>query len=394
MSSENLNIDPVFHTQNLIQCKSITPLEGGALDYLQNTLAPLGFVCERLPFSETGTADVDNLYARLGTQPPHLCFAGHTDVVPPGDEASWTHPPFAANIHDTKLYGRGAVDMKGGIACFLAATIDVLLSDQQGIPGSVSFLITGDEEGPAINGTQKVLEWLKKNKETIDHCLVGEPTNPKVLGEMIKIGRRGSLNVMLTLKGKQGHVAYPEYALNPVHVLLSVLDNLIREPLDLGTEHFAPSHLEITSVDVGNPATNIIPEQATAKFNIRYNTTYTASSLKSKLRALVADCIADRGLSYEFRFQASGDCFLTEPGLLSDCLTGAIYNITGQTPSLSTSGGTSDARFIKNYCPVIEFGLVNETIHQVDEHTDISDLLSLKRIYKDFILNYFNTFKA
>lgn len=392
MTLENSNLDPVHHARKLIQCKSVTPDEGGALDYLQDVLSEAGFTCHRLPFTEAGTADVDNLYARYGTGAPHLCFAGHTDVVPPGDETSWTHPPFDAVIDNDVLYGRGAVDMKGGIACFLAAVLRLLQDSETPFPGSISFLITGDEEGPAINGTIKILEWLKSHNEVLDHCLVGEPTNPSELGEMIKIGRRGSFNGTIIVKGKQGHVAYPDKACNPVHGLLPVLTALLSKPLDAGTAHFAPSNLEITTIDVGNPTVNIIPEQATARFNIRYNDTYTSDSLKAYLREAVAGVLSDAHLSHEFRFHGKGDCFLTEPGPLSDSLVTAIQNITGKTPELSTSGGTSDARFIKNYCPVIEFGLVNETIHQIDERVAVQDLHDLTEIYKAFIMQYFDVF--
>lgn len=385
--------DPVAHCRKLIQCESVTPRDDGALDYLQTILTQAGFVCHRLPFSEAGTDDVDNLYARYGASGPHLCFAGHTDVVPPGDLTSWQHPPFEAVIEDGTLYGRGAVDMKGGIACFLAATLDVIASyAKQNIafPGSISFLITGDEEGPAINGTQKVLNWLKSQNETIDHCLVGEPTNPEQLGDMIKIGRRGSLNGTLIVKGKQGHVAYPQLALNPVHGLLSALNACVTSPLDEGTAFFAPSNLEITSIDVGNAASNIIPEQAVAKFNIRFNDVHTPESLKEWLRQQVGEVLAPTRLTHMFRFQKPSVCFLTEPCLLSDVLISAVQNVTQKTPELSTSGGTSDARFIKDYCPVIEFGLVNKTIHQINERLPLEDLYALTQIYRKFIETYFD----
>lgn len=392
MEKNTLIHDPVKITQELIRCPSVTPLEGGALDYLQDVLSKAGFKCTRLPFSEDGTPDVDNLYARIGTGSPHLCFAGHTDVVPVGDEASWTHPPFAADIDDGVLYGRGAVDMKGGVACFVAAVLDYLEDHRDGLKGSVSFLITGDEEGPAINGTVKMLQWLEANGEVPDHCIVGEPSNPSKLGDEIKIGRRGSLNGILTVKGVQGHVAYPDQAENPVPGLMDILQGLIAEPLDQGTEHFAPSNLEITTIDVGNPATNIIPEKATAKFNVRYNDTHTAESLKAHIREVAAAALRNKALVHEFRLNNSGDSFLTEPGQFTQVLQAAIKERTGMTAALTTGGGTSDARFIKDYCPVMEFGLINETIHQVDERTPIEDLRVLSLIYRDFIAGYMEAF--
>ncbi|MEM7619400.1 MAG: succinyl-diaminopimelate desuccinylase [Pseudomonadota bacterium] len=393
MTKPNLSADPVLHAQKLIQCKSITPIEGGALTYLEDILSKAGFACHRLSFCDNETPDVENLYARIGTQPPHLCFAGHTDVVPPGEERDWTFPPFAGQIELETLYGRGAVDMKGGIAAFLAATLEILQNQEksnQSFKGSLSFLITGDEEGPAINGTQKLLTWMKSHNEMIDHCLVGEPTNPEYLGDMIKIGRRGSLNGTLSIKGKQGHVAYPDKAQNPVDSLLAVLTAFKAKPLDQGNAHFTPSHLEITSVDVGNPVTNVIPAQAVAKFNIRYNTLHTLESLKNHLRTIASDILAPRNINYNFRFHKPSECFLTEPAAFSDLLVSSIQAVTGKTPELSTSGGTSDARFIKDYCPVIEFGLVNETIHQIDERVPVQDLKALKEIYKTFIEKYFS----
>ncbi len=382
-------IDPVSLTQALVRCKSITPDEGGALTYLQSVLEPAGFTCHRLTFSAPGTPDVDNLYARIGTSAPHLCFAGHTDVVPPGPLQSWRHPPFAAEIVNGVLYGRGAADMKGGIACFLAATLDYLA--QNGLPpkGSISFLITGDEEGPAVNGTIKMLQWLKQNGEKLDHCLVGEPSNPEKIGDAIKIGRRGSLNGVLTITGKQGHAAYPHLANNPIPGLLKVLDHFLSEPLDQGTAHFMPSNLEITSVDVGNPAVNVIPERAQAQFNIRFNDSHSGNSLMALLRNKTATALQGTGLDWDINFQLSGESFLTEPGFLSTTLAHAIEAETGHKPELSTSGGTSDARFIKDYCPVIEFGLVNATIHKVDERVPVSDLECLTRIYRRFIDSYF-----
>ncbi len=377
--------------QKLIACQSVTPHEGGALDYLQKLLAAEGFACTRLPFSEDGTADVDNLYAEIGQGAPHLMFAGHTDVVPPGDEALWTYPPFAAAIADDKLFGRGAADMKGGIACFVAALIDRLRKDGAPANGTISLLITGDEEGPAINGTIKMLGWLKEQGITPTHALVGEPTNPSYVGEAIKIGRRGSLNGWLTVSGKQGHVAYPHLASNPIDGIAKALVELKREKLDEGTAHFLPSHLEITSVDVGNKTVNVIPDKASCHFNIRYNDHYTGPTLESWIEAKIQTALEGLDLSYHLTFQRSADCFVTEPGPLVSLLSEACAAVTNIKPSLSTSGGTSDARFIKNICPVVELGLSNATIHQIDEHVPLKDMKDLTEIYRGFLALYFKS---
>lgn len=382
--------DPVKITQDLVRCPSVTPAEAGALDYLEDILANAGFRCKRLPFFEAGSPEVDNLYARFGSGSPHLCFAGHTDVVPSGDENLWSYPPFAAEISDGKLYGRGVADMKGGIACFLAATLGFLKKRNGQFPGSISFLITGDEEGPAINGTAKILGWLRIREETIDHCLVGEPTNPGYLGQEIKIGRRGSLNGVLTVSGKRGHVAYPALAQNPIDGLLAVLQAFLSKPLDKGTDFFAPSNLEVTSIDVGNPAENVIPERATAMFNIRFNNLHTAESLMADLRNTAGEVLEKMYLTHEFRFRSSGESFLTEPGILTEILSQSVQDVVHKKPRLTTGGGTSDARFIKDDCPVVEFGLSNETIHQVDERVPVKDLNDLARIYGRFIERYFD----
>ena len=378
-------IDPIELTQALIQRPSVTPENAGALEVLENALKPMGFVCHRLPFSDTDTPDVDNLYARLGTSGPNLCFAGHTDVVPVGDEAAWTYPPFGAEIHDGVLYGRGAVDMKTAIACFVSATARFL--DEQGdtFEGSLSYLITGDEEGPAINGTVKVLDWMVQNGESIDACIVGEPSNTTVVGETIKIGRRGSLNGWITQNGSQGHVAYPQHADNPTPKLVKLLNALIDEPLDNGTEHFQPSNLEVTSIDVGNEAVNIIPNSAKAQFNVRFNDTYTPDSLKAEIQQRLDGA----GENFDIEMRASGESFLTPPGKLSDVMSASVTKITGLTPELSTSGGTSDARFIKDHCAVAEFGLLNQTAHKVDEHIATDDILKLADIYYEMIKGYF-----
>jgi len=378
-------LDSVALTQALIRCPSVTPLEGGALTVLEDALKPLGFVCHRLPFSAPGTPDVDNLYARFGSRGPNLCFAGHTDVVPVGDEAAWTHPPFGAEIHDGVLYGRGAVDMKTGIACFAAAVSRFLDEHGDGFKGSLSFLITGDEEGPAINGTVKVLDWMKANGEVMDACIVGEPTNTNVLGDTIKIGRRGSLNGFITQHGTQGHVAYPQLADNPLPKLVKLLDKLASTPLDQGNDHFDPSNLEIVTIDTGNTATNVIPNSARATFNVRFNDTYSPATLT----AWIKDQLAQAGDNFDLDIQVSGDSFLTPPGLLSEVMSSAVTDVTGRVPELSTSGGTSDARFIKDHSDVAEFGVMNATAHKIDECVRVDDIKALTDIYLKMIQGYF-----
>ena len=388
--------DPIANLQSLIRCPSVTPAEGGALTALTAMLEPLGFAVTRVTAHEEGTPDIENLYARLGSEGPHLMFAGHTDVVPVGDEAAWTHPPFAAEIADGELFGRGAVDMKGGVACFVAAIARHI--EKHGMPkGSVSFLITGDEEGPAVNGTTKLLQWAAGKGETWDACLVGEPTNPDTLGDMIKIGRRGSLSGRITVNGVQGHAAYPHLADNPVRVLLQMADALLDPPFDAGTVDFQPSNLEITSIDVGNPATNVIPAKAVASFNIRFNDSWTADSLKAEIEARLARAAANPRLRpgreparYELVWaERPSHVFLTRDNALIESLSGAIEAVTGRQPKLSTTGGTSDARFIKDYCPVVEFGLVGQTMHMVDERVAVADLEGLTRIYETFIDRWF-----
>ena len=376
-------LDPIEFAQGLIRCPSVTPADEGALDLLAARLEALGFTCHRLRFSEPGTPDVDNLYARIGTRAPHFCFAGHTDVVPVGRAESWSVDPFAAAIHGDLLFGRGASDMKGSIAAFACAAERMLC--RGALPGSISFLITGDEEGPAINGTVKVLHWLEARGERIDLCLVGEPTNPTVLGEMAKIGRRGSLNGRLHVDGVQGHVAYPHLADNPVPKLVRLLAALDAEHLDDGTPHFQPSNLEITTVDVGNSATNVIPATASAGFNIRFNDLHTGASLSERLRRrLDAETLA-----YRLDISVSGEAFLTPPGPLSALLGRACRAVLGREPELSTTGGTSDARFIRRHCPVIEFGLVSQTMHKVDERASVSDIRRLADVYAAMLEDYF-----
>jgi succinyl-diaminopimelate desuccinylase len=378
--------------QSLIRCESITPEDAGALDVLIQTLKPARFTFWRLNFKEEGTPPVDNLYARIGDGPPHLCFAGHVDVVPPGDAKLWSHPPFAAEIEGDLLYGRGAADMKGAIACFTAAALDYVKGRGREIDGSISLLITGDEEGPAINGTRKVLAWMKEQGERPDHCLVGEPTNTKRIGEAIKIGRRGSLNGWLKVTGVQGHVAYPHLANNPVKGLVKILARFYDAPLDYGSAHFSPSNLEVTTIDVGNPTVNMIPAFAEARFNVRFNDRHSTDALKAQLRQQAILALSGTDLEFSLEFDPPSDCFLTEPGPLDALLSEAVSEITGLTPSLSTDGGTSDARFIKEYCPVIEFGLTTATIHKADEHVAIADLEQLTAVYRRFIALYFETF--
>ena len=379
-------LDPVDFAADLIRCPSVTPTDAGALDVLQSALTQLGFVCTRLPFDEDGTPPVDNLYARLGTQGPHICFAGHTDVVPVGAEADWQVDPFAGEIREQCLWGRGAADMKGAIAAFVAACA-AHLETQGTPPGSISFLITGDEEGPSINGTRKMLGWLQEQGEIIDDCLVGEPTNPEVLGDMIKIGRRGSVNGVVTVTGTQGHVAYPHLADNPVPQLVTLMAHLAAGTLDDGSEHFQPSNLEITSVDVGNGATNVIPAQAVGRFNIRYNDHWDKDKISAWIEARLDEAAGEAG--YALELSHTGDCFLTEPGPFVETLSTAIEEVTGRAPILSTSGGTSDARFIKDISRVVEFGLVGKTMHKVDEHVPVDDIRQLAKIYEKLLAGYF-----
>ncbi|WP_339764172.1 succinyl-diaminopimelate desuccinylase [uncultured Hoeflea sp.] len=388
--------DPTQTLAALIRCPSVTPEEGGALTTLAAMLSELGFANDRVTFSDTGTPDVENLYSRLGSSGPHLMFAGHTDVVPVGDNSAWTQGPFGADIVDGEMYGRGAVDMKGGIACFVSALARVI--ERKGVPeGSVSLLITGDEEGPSINGTEKLLAYAKAKGEHWDAAVVGEPTNPDKMGDMIKIGRRGSLSGTLTIEGVQGHVAYPHLADNPLRGMVRLVDALLDPPLDAGNERFPPTNLEVTSIDTSNTATNVIPARSTARFNIRFNDIWTAETLADALRARLEQAARESGLRngraavrYSVDFDSrSSPSFLTRDDALIETLSEAVHATTGQTPALSTTGGTSDARFIKDYCPVVEFGLVGKTMHMVDERVALSDLESLTRVYETFIEGWF-----
>ncbi len=393
----SLPVDPAANLATLIRCPSVTPAEGGALAALEGLLQPLGFAVERPVFAEDGTPDIENLYARLSGNGPHLMFAGHTDVVPVGDEASWTHPPFAAEIANGEMFGRGAVDMKGGIACFLAA-VARHIAEHGKLKGSVSFLITGDEEGPAINGTVKLLDWAAKRGETWDAAIVGEPTNPDALGDMIKIGRRGSLSGIVTVNGRQGHAAYPHLADNPVRGLVTLVDALLAPAFDKGTRDFQPTNLEVTTMDVGNPATNVIPAKASAAFNIRFNDSWTAETVQAEIHNRLDRAASRRKLrpgrkeriDYELVWRdRPSHVFLTRDDKLIETLSGSVAAVTGRKPSLSTSGGTSDARFIKDFCPVVEFGLVGKTMHMVDERVALADLEMLTQIYQRFLQDWF-----
>jgi succinyl-diaminopimelate desuccinylase len=377
-------IDPIDLAARLVRCPSVTPAEGGALSLLQEVLAPLGFDCQRLKFSDPDSPEVENLYARIGSGPPHFCFAGHTDVVPVGDAAAWSVDPFAGEIREGRLWGRGACDMKGAIASFVAAA-GRFLDERGDFSGSLSLLITGDEEGPAVNGTKKVLEWLRERNETIDACLVGEPTNAQELGDTIKIGRRGSLSGWLTVPGRQGHTAYPQLADNPIPRLVQMLAHLTQAELDQGNAHFQPSTIALTSVDVGNPAANVIPAEARAAFNIRFNDEHTGAALENWLRAGF-DAV---GGAYQLELRVSGEAFLTPPGEFSELLSGAIEASLGRRPELGTAGGTSDARFIREQAPVAEFGLVGQSMHQIDENTPVAEIVELARAYQAILEAYF-----
>ena len=385
----NSPTDSVPILQDLIRCRSVTPAEGGALTYLEDLLSTHGFVCQRLIFREEGTPDVENLFARIGSGSPHLCFAGHTDVVPEGIVESWTHAPFAADIADGYVYGRGATDMKGSVAAFAGAAIDFVRGTPK-FKGSISFLITGDEEGPAINGTVKVLEWMRENGHIPDHCIVGEPSCVDQLGDTIKIGRRGSLSFAVTVEGKQGHAAYPHKADNPIPKLARFIDRIASARLDEGNEHFDPSTLAVTSFDVGNPAGNVIPSRATAKFNIRFSTEHSFASLRQWVDAEIAGVKAEMGGSWTVSATEGADAFITEPGAFVGLVQDAVERETGVLPKLSTSGGTSDARFVKDYCPVLEFGPTNATIHQTDERIGVEELRATQAVYSRIIAAYFS----
>jgi succinyl-diaminopimelate desuccinylase len=374
-------------TKSLISCPSVTPNNEGVLDLLQKELTDMGFTCNRYLFSDTDTPDVDNLFAKIGSGAPHLCFGGHTDVVPVGDENAWNSNPFEATEKNGKLYGRGASDMKSAIAAFVSAVREYLENNE--MKGTISLLITNDEEGPAINGTRKVLEEIYKNGEKIDSCLVGEPTCPSNLGEMIKIGRRGSITTTITVSGKQGHVAYPEWTLNPINPLTSILNTLCNLELDKGTEDFPPSNMEIVKIESSEGATNIVPQTSTGIFNIRYNINHTKESLQSMINEVVSKNINNSDYKVDVTFNNSAEPFLTEKGKFTEIVKSSVDEITGMNSSLTTTGGTSDARFFKDYCEVAEFGLIGETAHQIDENVNTEDITKLKEIYSLIITKYF-----
>ena len=392
MLSGGMN-DALSIARDLLRCPSVTPTDAGALGVLENVLKGAGFEVHRVTFSEPGAADIDNLYARIGSGAPHITFAGHTDVVPPGDESAWTHGAFSGEVAGGFLYGRGAVDMKGGIACSVAAALEYLAANggqpQKNGKGTISFLITGDEEDIAVNGTIKLLQWAATRGEKFDHCVLGEPSNVEELGDCIKVGRRGSLSGTLTVDGIQGHVAYPHRASNPVPDIAALIVALGNEPLDHGSAHFQASNLEFTSVDVGNTATNVIPAQARAKFNIRFNDHHTQESLRALIEQRMTKAAGNRIKARIAWEPSNADVFVIKPGAFTDLVVAAIEQVTGRKPDLNTGGGTSDARFITRYCPVIEFGLVGQTMHQIDERTPVADLERLTKIYRGVLDRYF-----
>ena len=376
--------DVVEIAQALIRCRSVTPAEGGAHAYLSDLLKRAGFDVQRQKFSSPGMPEVDNLFAKIGAGKPHLVFGGHTDVVPPGNESSWRHPPFAGEIADGNLFGRGATDMKGAIAAFAAAALD--FTAQKKPKGTILLLITGDEEGPAVNGTVKLLQWAKARGEKFDHAIVGEPTSVKRVGDTIKIGRRGSLSATLSVFGKQGHVAYPDRAQNPMRPLIAMLEALTNKPFDSDTKEFQRSNLEVTSVESGNPAFNVIPAEAKARFNVRFNDKHNSASLKKTIEKRLK--AAAKGARYRLDYEPPSEPYLTRRGPFVDLVVKAVA-ASGVKAALSTSGGTSDARFIKNYCPVVDLGLVGNTMHQIDEHVPLEDLRRLTKIYRRILEKYF-----
>ena len=381
-------INEVSLAKDLVKCQSVTPKDDGAINVVAKNLKKLGFKCQIMEFQEKGTAKIKNLYARIGKSSPNFCFAGHTDVVPVGDLKSWTVNPFGGVIKNQKLIGRGVSDMKGSIACFISAVSEFLKKNKK-LKGSISFLITGDEETIAINGTQKVIEKLIQKKEKIDFCIVGEPTNENKLGDMIKIGRRGSITGHLTILGTQGHVAYSYTYNNPSTVIVEILNNIKKLKLDSGNKDFQPSNLEVTKISIDNTADNVVPAEAKASFNIRFNNLHTSSSLKKKLNKIFSSITKKSKANYKIKYNVSGESFLTKPSKTVYMIKNVIKKSTKINPVLSTTGGTSDARFIKKIAPCIEFGLIAKTIHQVDEMARVADLKKLKNIYLDILVNYF-----
>ena len=389
----DIDFNPTKLTQELVKCKSITPKDDGALDIVENHLKSIGFKCTKLPFSGNGSYDVKNLYASIGSEGPHIAFAGHTDVVPPGNENSWQYPPFSATIENDKLFGRGTEDMKSNIACFMSATYHFLQKYGKDFNGKISFIITGDEEGEAINGTPRIMEWTKQQNIIFDHCIVGEPTSNERVGDKLKIGRRGSINFFLKVKGIQGHTANGHRAENPVHHLTKLISSILENPIDEGSEYFLPTSIQVPTLDVGNPAHNVIPEIATATINIRFNDQHTAESLISWIDEKINSIFSNlKNASCNVRHEVSARSFLNKPGKLSELVAKSISDSTGRNtkPELATDGGTSDARFIKDYCEVIELGIRNQTLHQVDEFIFLDDLNELTKIYYKILENYFS----
>ena len=382
------NFDELQLSKDLIRFPSVTPIDAGAINYLSKKLKQLGFNCKILEFKDKKNPTIKNLYARLGNKQPNLCYAGHTDVVPPGNIKDWTINPFKPIVKNNYLIGRGANDMKSSIACFLSA-VSSFLKNKKKINGSISFLITGDEEAQAINGTKKVVDYLIKKKEKIDFCIVGEPTNPKKLGEMIKIGRRGSLSCNLEVRGSQGHVAYPHLSKNPINSLIAICKKLKEKKLDKGNKNFQPSNLEFTAINVDNKAHNVIPSRAKARFNVRYNSFHNASTLKRKINLVVKHVCKINKCKFKIDFIANGDSFLTKPEKTIFMTKKIIQKITKITPRFSTTGGTSDARFIRKIAPCLEFGLVDKTMHKIDECVSLSDLKKLTKIYQNILEDYF-----
>ena len=382
------NINELKLAKDLIKFPSITPNDAGAINFLSKQLRSLGFECKILEFKDKKSKPIKNLYARLGKKAPNLCYAGHTDVVPPGNIKDWTIDPFKPSVRKNHLIGRGANDMKSSIACFVSA-VNKFLQTKPKFNGSISFLITGDEEGLAVNGTKKVVDYLKKRKEKIDFCIVGEPTNPNKLGEMIKIGRRGSLTGKIEISGTQGHVAYPHLSNNPINTLVSVCKKLKDKKLDKGNKNFQPSNLEFTAINVNNKAHNVIPSRANAQFNVRYNNLHTSKSLKKKISLIIKTISKKNKCNFKVEYIANGDSFLTKPDRTIYMAKEIIKKITKITPQFSTTGGTSDARFIRKISPCLEFGLVNKTMHKVDECVSLTDLKKLTNIYQNILLEYF-----
>ena len=375
-------------TKALISCQSVTPKNDGVLDLLEKELSNIGFDCRRYLFSDSNTPDVDNLFAKIGSGAPHICFGGHTDVVPVGDISAWSCDPFNATEKDGKVYGRGASDMKSAIAAFVCAVKEYVKSNE--LKGTISLLITNDEEGPAINGTKKVLEEIYKNGEKIDSCIVGEPTCPNKLGEMVKIGRRGSFTAKISITGKQGHVAYPQWTLNPIDSLTQILNSIISLELDEGTEDFPPSNIEIVKIKSSDGASNVVPQSAEGTLNIRYNVKHSKESLMKIIDTIINEQVKNTDYVSNVDYNNSAEPFLTNKGNFTEIIKSSSDQITGLSAELTTTGGTSDARFFKDYCEVAEFGLIGETAHQIDEHVKSQDINNLKDIYSLILTKYFN----